>query len=85
MYSVDEGSPHRDPEAKVVGGIQNEALDFLLWLECEAGDLCPTRVPMYARLSFASDAELLRKEMETWGWGDLHCPTNHPLRRPKIL
>lgn len=83
MYSADKGSPHHDPRVKVVAGIQNEALDFFRWLDCDGGDQCSTRLPMYARLSSASTAELLRKEMESWGWRDLHCPSNHPLHRPK--
>lgn len=82
IYSEDKESPYYDPRVDVVSGIQNKALDREGWLECEAGDQCPTPVAIYVAASFPHTLEQWREEIATWTWEELHCPSGHRLRRP---
>ena len=56
---------------------------FSGWLGCvERG--CETPLPLFSLVSIPIEDEERRKELSTWQWDGLKCPSGHSIEKPDM-
>lgn len=83
-YSLDKASPNYDPMGKLVAPDKTSNAMSAGWLRCDEEN-CQTPLPLFSLASVPIDDEARRALLATWIWGDVKCPSGHPVPKPEKL